>query len=199
MKKLVLVSAVFFLMAGTAMAEYVNLAPLYGVASTNATYGSYNAGNAIDGNVDTLWVAGSWQNVTTCQWLIIDLNSTYAVDKIVLHDSPLAQGSSASETFYLYGSANGESWNLIRSGSLVDIDGANSLEIAFALTDMRYIAFDVTEGPNWAHINEIMIYGDDGRTPTRQIAETSSVPEPGTLLLLGLGLFGIAGARRFKK
>lgn len=199
MRKLVLVSAVFLLMAGTAMAEYVNLAPLYGTASTNSTWEGRTAANAIDGSVDTLWVAGTWVNVTSCQWLIVDLNNTYAVDRIVLHDSPLTQGSSLSETFYLYGSTNGENWNLIRSGSLVDVDGANSLEIAFGPTDMRYIAFDVTEGPNWAHINEIMIYGDDGRTPTRQIAETSSVPEPGTLLLLGLGLCGIAGARRFKK
>ena len=203
MKKLVLVSVVFLLMAGTATAEYINLAPLYGLASTNATYDSYNAGNAIDGSIDTLWVAGAWDPArSSCNWLKIDLQSTYAVDRIVLHDSPLtpAEGS-LWESFYLYGSATGEdgSWLLIQSGNLVDGAGADSLEIAFGPTDLRFVTFAVTDGKHWAHLNEIMIYGEDGRTPTRQIAETSSVPEPGTLLLLGLGLFGIAGARRFKK
>lgn len=199
MKRFVLVTTAFLLMAGTAMAEYINLAPVYGTATTNATWDGHNAGNAIDGDANTLWVAGTWQNATTCRWLIVDLNNSYAVDRIVLHDSPLAEGTSESQTFYLYGSTDGEHWNLIRSGTMVDGAGANSLEIAFASSDLRYVAFDVTEGPNWAHLNEIMIYGESDRTVNRQVPESAAVPEPGTLLLLGLGLVGIAGTRRFKR
>lgn len=199
MKRFVLFLAIFLLMAGTAMAEYINLAPVYGTATTNAMWDGHNAGNAIDGDVNTLWVAGTWQNVTTCRWLIVDLSNSFAVDRIVLHDSPLAVGTSWSQTFYLYGSTDGENWNLLRSGTMVDGAGADSLEVTFASTELRYFAYDVTEGPNWAHLNEIMIYGESDRTLNRQISGTESVPEPGTLLLLGLGLVGIAGSRKFKK
>ena len=49
MKKFALILAAYLLMAGTAMGEYTNLAPVYGTASANSTYLDYTPGLAVDG------------------------------------------------------------------------------------------------------------------------------------------------------
>ena len=197
MKKFALILAALFLTAGTAMGENINLAPVYGTASANSTYKDFTPGQAIDGSIVKSWVAGSWDGAKTPFWLTIDLHNIYKVDKIVLYDSPIYSGTDIytgadySEKYNLYSSTNGETWNLIQSGTLVDTSGPSDyIEISSLAAYLQYVKFEVTEGPHWAHLNEMMIYG---------AMTTTAVPEPTTMLLLGFGLVGLAGMRRSRK
>jgi hypothetical protein len=60
-----------------------------------------------------------------------------------------------------------------------------------------YYDFEFDVGRQWADFSTVQLYalavhdGDVGGSPT-------ATPEPATMLLLGLGLIGMAGVRRFK-
>lgn len=59
-----------------------------------------------------------------------------------------------------------------------------------------------TGAPNWDGKEDLELRGfwpDTGAISHVALYGTAAVPEPITLLLLGLGLVGVAGARRFKK
>ena len=81
---------------------------------------------------------------------------------------------------------DGLNWDYIQSGILIDTPVLYRNEIIIS-APTSFVKFEVAGGTHWAHLNEIEIWGD-----------SNPVAEPTTMLLLGLGLMGLAGMRRFR-
>ena len=180
----------------SAQADYINLAPVYGGATANSLYyGGIYGGTpelAIDGDINTQWNAGTWANLGAPLWLIVNLNNSFDVDRVILYGTRGNAGTHYYERFLLYGSTDGESWYIIGGGSLIDTPSLNRAEISMTPVSLQYIKFEVTEGTHWGHLNEMEIYGN-----------TASVPEPAMiymmLLSIGPALAVAAGVRRKTK
>ena len=102
-------------------ASSINIA-LDAVATANEEYSTNNlASKAIDGIDSTNWSASGFGTVSNPDWLIIDLNNIYSIDKIVLKsgDSP-TWSSSYYINYNLYYSTDNVNWVFMVSGSLID-------------------------------------------------------------------------------
>jgi hypothetical protein len=152
----------------------VNLAPLHGVASANATYNGYFPSLTIDDNWETQWAAPAHGTAENPFWLQVDLQKSYKVDQIVLVFAHSGTYSGYTNVYNLYTSPDGITWNLVRSGTLVD-----SLDPAVYVTTIplaanqiiRYARYDVVGGSHWGLMFEMEIWGDPIPFP-RPIAPT---------------------------
>jgi hypothetical protein len=177
----------------TAKSDLANLAPIYGIASTNSSYNGgpnevysppYTPDRAIDGNLDTQWNAGSWPNANSPFWVIVNLQNMFEVDKIVLYSKDTYYSDYYYESYNLFSSLDGANWNLLQSGNLVDNAVLFRSEIPLSAI-LQYVKVEIPAGTHWAHLNEIQIYGN-----------TSPVPIPGAVWLLGSGLVGLLAIRK---
>lgn len=169
-------------------AHAVNIA-LSGTATANSEY--FPAGYAIDGNFLTGWAAGDHGTPTDPNWLIVDLGNAFDVNQIVI-TAFLLDGlySGYTNVYNLYTGLNVSNWTLQLSGTFIDeslvyTDRVATMNFPGSGLNMRYAKYEVVDGTHWSGATEIEIF--DG---------TSPVPEPTTMLLLGLGLIGLAGVRR---
>ena len=186
---------IFNLGVSVSKAAYINLAP-DGTATANSFWNGgpsgpyvppYTPDRAIDEDQGTQWNAGTHATSTTPFWLIVDLGNTYNIDKIVLLSQDLSIYSDYfNENYNLYKSMDGLNWDYIQSGILIDTPVLYRNEIIIS-APTSFVKFEVAGGTHWAHLNEIEIWGD-----------SNPVAEPTTMLLLGLGLMGLAGMRRFR-
>lgn len=208
MKKLLVflcVVLLFFLTSQLpqAYADLINLSfNTSTTATTNNVYLIYGPDKALDGDKDhySLWNADKRGTAENPLWLVVDLGDSYKVDHIELwsHDGP---GYSWYYIDYtLYSSLDGEMFNALANGTLTDPATINpptqeyydyfhdTITVSTEMSIMRFVKFEVAGGTHWAHLNEIEIWG-----------ESTPVPEPTTMFLLGSGLIGLAGFRKRSK
>jgi hypothetical protein len=168
-------------------------------AVADATYSGYPASNAVDGDTATGWNSGDWgewiPGTTNYlpHWLKVDLGQEYSLSHVDLYRGR-GQGYLGFNLYYSIndqawsdGWTNNTNWTLIGSGLLDDNNNFPKAIINFNNTPTRYLKSELGGGgTTWVTLNEIAAYSD----------AVSEVPEPTTMLLLGLGLVGLAGVRR---
>jgi hypothetical protein len=141
----------------------VNLAPLHGVASANATYDVYYPSLAIDANWETGWTGPGWGTAGNPFWVQVDLQKSYKVDQIVLVYAHSGAYLGYSNLYNLYSSNNGINWNLIQSGTLVESTDPAVYVTTIPLAAnqiIRYARYEVVGGSHWAGILEVELWGD---------------------------------------
>ena len=146
----------------TPMQGGVNLAPLHGVASANATYNGYFPSLAIDDNWETQWAAPAHGTAENPFWLQVDLQKSYKVDQIVLVFGHTGD-TGLTNVYNLYTSADGITWNLVHSGTLVDSTDPAVYVTTIPLSAnqiIRYAKYEVVGGSHWALMFELEIWGD---------------------------------------
>lgn len=169
--------------------------------SADCTSGRFAAANVLDNLAYTpvtgghAWNAGTWASAAAPAWVRVDLGRQALIDSVTLRFTDNQGGWNGYDNVYeLRGSADGQAWQLLGSGTLVDIGGNSA-----ALTDtyqwaggslplLRALEYRVVGGRHWAALDEMDVLG----TPV------SAVPEPGAwaLLAAGLGLLAWLGQRR---
>jgi hypothetical protein len=167
-----------------AQANPINLA-LTGTATQSSTYASYHAAsNAIDGNTNGNYYGGGSFTHTAAQdlgWWKVDLGDMFELDQIVLWnrtDAGLGYRLSNFNVSVL-DKSNITVWtnNFFTSGGYPN----PSLTIDLPDNTIGQIIKVSLNAPEYLSLAEVQVF---------------AAPEPGTMLLLGLGLVGLAGVRR---
>lgn len=186
-------------------ADPINLA-LTGSATQSSTYGPFSpplgAANAIDGNTEgNLYLfpgSVTHTNFEYQPWWQVDLLGMFDLDQIVLWNRTVNTTTDGLDIGYRLSNFN---------VSVLD-DLSNTVWTSDFFTGGGYpnptLIIDLPEntigkivkvqlnGSEYLSLAEVQVFGADGNS--------SPVPEPATMLLLGSGLLGLAGMRRkFKK
>lgn len=143
------------------------------------------------------YLAGNPQHslVFTTEWfsqpgvlqgtVVYDLGAVVGVDGVAMWN----EDSNGISRFLLSGSADGVTFSPI--GAFAPTDNPINADygadfFGFSLTQVRYLQLEISgAGPEWTSMGEFA-------------ASVQPVPEPSSILLLGSGLFGVAGALRRK-
>jgi hypothetical protein len=163
------------------------------IAATVSGSGSYNNSASLlaDGTIaaeGTSWTAGTnawWYGLEP--YFTLDFGSAYNVNSMLVsvdnNDSYQVQYSLNGVTFYdlfaISSGAGNVTWGMDTFGTSENI---------FSAVDARYIRIFAIGGDNMYAVSEVQAFG----------RQSDSVPEPATMLLLGLGILGLAGIRRMK-
>lgn len=185
--RLLTFAAIAFLGAASSVVQAtpVNVAQLYGTASATSTYSSHYPALAIDGNEATTWVTNGGSPLS------IDLGQVFQVSKIsLLRELPDGRYTGDFIPYNLYSSLDGSTWGSIGSGTFInDVDDRHDYVFTSGLS-MQYFKYQATGPSPWVGLAEVQIFAEQSTTAT--------VPEPGTLALIGLALGGLGLARRRK-
>ena len=182
-------------MTGTATADLTNIA-LNGTASQSSTgtWGSTGyASNAIDGDRTPRW---NWNNDAANSlshtlndnqaWWQVDLGKDYEIEQIDIYNrDDCCSGRLDDFNVSILDVTHTQVWNL---DHIDTFSGSLSLFIPDDVLG-RYVKIQLN-GSNYLHLAEVEILSDLPVEP---------VPEPGTMLLLGTGLSGLAGSRRKRR
>lgn len=139
------------------------------------------------------WVSSG----TTTGSIFFDFGQSFLVDSFSFWNQngggPGASGSTGINSLNILYSVDGISFSSLFAGSSIfsQVTGTNASPeiISFSVVNARYFRFDVLSN-----------HGDINQTGFAEIAfnDTTSVPEPASIALLGLGLAGIGFSRKKK-
>ena len=187
-KTLLLTTLILVIIGLTATAQADTNLALTGIATQSSTGWGGLAGRAIDGNTDGSWYDNSVTHTDYEQgWWKVDLNNTYSLEKIVIWNRTDCCGERLSN-FYVsvLDQHGGVVWmhNYFTSGG----NPNPSLSINLPSNTLGEIVKVGLNGVNWLSLAEVQVF------------ESTAVPEPCTMLLLGVGLVGLASFRKkFKR
>jgi hypothetical protein len=132
------------------------------LTSADATASGYALNSAIDGNLLTLWSAGSNGTQSNPHWWKCDLQGNWQVSQITVNMQPWSGSLYRGYTnvYNLYISNDGNIWNLIGSGTIAEETDPAAYSDTYTLstgTSIRYIKYEVVGGSHWADLGEIEI------------------------------------------
>jgi hypothetical protein len=184
-------------LASSAFAGNVALSGL-GASATcggtpSCTLGSFVASNTIDGSLATEWVAPGG---TVGPYVLVDLGQLYTIDSVTISGVGNSGYSIGFEVFVGTSSnvATLEGGTPITGGSPIVQSGGAAWNDTYSVSiasPIRYVLYDVTTSNNSDHPTYDDAY-------TTEIA-ADSVPEPGTIGLIGTGLLALGFSLRRKK
>ena len=166
----------------------VNIAPLYGIASADATYLDSLARKAIDGDYSSLWGAGGFGSSSNPHWWKVDLQQNRQVSEIVVNSQTWSTGDPSrylgcTNVYNLYVSSDGSSWTLIGSGTIAQSTDPEVYSDRHILSDQmpafRYVKYEVVGGTHWAHLVEMEVLVDSGTDHPQVPTVTSVNPDHG--------------------
>ena len=142
------------------------------------------------------WSAGDHGTAADPNWLRVDFGAVYALSSAELRFIDNAGAWQGDTNVYeLRTSVDSVSWQLVGSGTLIDLAGdtaalINSYTWAGAnLPLARWLEYRAVGGSHWSALDEINAMG----------APAAAVPEPGTWAMLGAGLAGVGLLTRRRK
>ena len=210
MKRTILVLAAFFLLAGSAQATTLTFEGMGKNLNIPSTWGS-DIFDGVTPPVGLTWSAssgGKWQFYNDAEWSAAQMDGFKSGAKFDLLFTPAAGYAVQVQSFVFddYAGYDGGStftWQLFKdsaNGALIN-SGTN-----IVVADGQDLLINTGMASPYAGPVLLRLIGGNGNDGQDEALDSItftqaafSVPEQATMLLLGIGLVGLAGFRRFKK
>jgi hypothetical protein len=178
------------LYAGLVLISAVLGAPAMAIPVTGSIdmYGGFTTDSGDLGSATLLAISPAWTMANSGTGSFAPVGSRErAVTFSAFTFSPALPGTVEPLWSFMYGST---AYSFVMTG--VEVRAQSSTQLSLFATGVLYVTgFDPTDG-YW----EFSGFERNGRF--KFTSESTSVPEPGTLTLIGLGLLGVGLGRRFK-
>ncbi|MCI9626882.1 MAG: hypothetical protein HFI90_08915 [Clostridia bacterium] len=136
-----------------AMTTTGNLALKRPVTASSEHSATYDASKIVDGKMDTRWAAFSSEGApdADCRWINIDLGAVKPINQMKIYEF-----SARIQDYKIMGSADGETWNELKSGTLSGNNKNTTLE--FPVACVRYVKLEIYQYTDHPTIWEIELY-----------------------------------------
>jgi alpha-1,3-glucanase-like protein/F5/8 type C domain-containing protein/HYDIN/CFA65/VesB family protein/centrosomal CEP192-like protein len=134
-------------LGGTGIDSNTDLAA--GKPATASSYTqSYAPANVTDADTSSYWESA---NNAFPQWVQVDLGSTFAVRRLVLHLPPSSAWGTRTQTLSVLGSTDGSSFSTLvgSAGYTFDPASGNTVTITVPSGSARYVRLNITANTGW--------------------------------------------------